>query len=80
MKPTRETYIMAAAFAASDGYNQITYECEFGGGVVYYATSAELENSCSGYPLYVLVTKGKNGLQSRYCTDDEALKILHKEK
>ena len=71
---------MAAAFAASDGYNQITYECEFGGGVVYYATSAELENSCSGYPLYVLVTNGKNGLQCRYCTDDEALKILRKEK
>ena len=80
MKPTRETYTLAAAFALLEGYDKLSYECEYGDGVVYYATCAALENSCSGYPLFVIVTNGNDGMECRYSTPDETLEIMGREK
>ena len=36
---------MAVAFAVNDELDQVTYECEYKGGVVYHATCEAEENT-----------------------------------
>ena len=76
MKATKETYLAAAMFAAKDNFETIMYTAIYKGCVVYYATSDALAGRCSGYPHYVLVSSGKNGIECRYSTPDEALEIM----
>lgn len=80
MKATKETYLIAVAFAANDDLDQVTYECEYKGGVVYHATCEAEENACVGYPHFIIVEEGKNSLSCRYSTPDEALEIMRNDK
>ena len=79
MKATKETYLMALTFAVNNELDQVTYECEYKGGVVYHATCEAEENACVGYPHFIIVTEDKNGLSCRYSTPEEALEIMRKE-
>ena len=76
MKATKETYIAAALFAAENGFENITYAGIYKGAVAYYATNDSMDGACTGYPHYVLVSSGKNGVECSYATPDEVLEII----
>lgn len=80
MKASRETYLAAAMFAAKDGFETIMYAAIYKDCVAYYATSDSLAGACVGYPHYVLVSSGKNGIVCRYSTPNEALEIMDLQK
>jgi hypothetical protein len=73
MKPTKETYIAAVAFASLDGLDEVSYDVILNGCVVYYATCEAEAGACVGYPHFVIVNEK---LECRYATPEECLEIM----
>ena len=78
MKATKETYMAAVKFASLQGYDFVRYAAVYKNFVAYYVTSKALEDSCSGYPQYVLVDC--DTLSCQYRPIAEAMEILDLEK
>lgn len=77
MKPSKETYIAAVAFASLDDLDEVSYEGIYNGCVVYYATCEAEAGACVGYPHFIIVNEK---LECRYATPDECLEIMNNEK